>query len=345
MKTMSWSRLGIPLGLIVLGWGCNPKGPVEAVFQGNYLSSISETTKANGEEIMDLRNYLYDERMRLKEINYSRRSGTAADLNQFSVENRQIFNYDSNDLLTLKTETEVIEERASEQKSKTQKQITTHYNYLNGLLTDEMMQQVTSKPNSSVTKTLKTTYEYDAGAKLRKKMTVDEAGFQRVWIFENGLLTDYSQRTAAESETHPLVIKNGLIEKEIYPDGRFGIYEYDTEQHLTKFTLYVNAEGEINHYYTMAWSNGKSHEKALPLFKGHPEIPDFNGKKGVVTHYTFHAEFNGKVILLNDSNFSNEFYEDGFIKNTVLQNNQFGTAPTDPVYLVTISSVYRYLGK
>jgi hypothetical protein len=341
MKTRSLSLLG----LIVFGWGCNPKDPVEAVLQGNYLSSVSETTKANGGEVTDVRNYLYDDRMRLKEINYSRRTGTAADLNQFSVENKQIFNYDSNDLLTVKTETEVIDERAGNYKSKTQKQVTTHFNYLNGLLTEELMQQVTEKPNSSVTKTLKTTYEYDAATKLRKKTTVDESGLQRVWTFENGLLTDYTQRTAAGAETHPLTIKNGLVEKEIYSDGPFGVYEYDADQHLTKFTLYLNAEGEINYYYTMAWSNGKSHEKALPSFKGHPEIPDFNGKKGVMTHYTFHAEVNGKLILLNDSNYSNEFYEDGLVKNTVLENKQYGTAPTDPVYVAIISSVYRYLGK
>jgi hypothetical protein len=339
MKTKSLSLLG----LIVFGWGCNPKDPVEAVAEGNFISSVSETTKANGEQVTDVRNYLYDERMRLKEINYSRRSGTATTLNQFSVENKQSFSYDSNDLLTLKTETEIMEERTGNQKSKTQKQVTTLYRYTNGLLTEEMMQQVTEKPNSSVTKTLKTTYEYET--KLRKKTTVDETGFQRAWLFENGVLTDYTEQPNNGAETHPFLIKNGLIEKVIYSDGRFGVYEYDAQQHLTKFTLYVNAEGEINHYYTMAWSNGKSHEEALPTFKGHPQIPDFNEKKGVMTHFDFYADVNGKLIRLNDSNYKNEFYEDGFVKNTVLENNQFGTAPTDPVYVATVSTVYRYLGK
>ncbi|MFN8346353.1 MAG: hypothetical protein U0X91_15225 [Spirosomataceae bacterium] len=341
MKTKALSLLG----LMVLGWGCNPKDPVEAVAEGNFISSVSETTKANGEEVTDLRNYLYDERMRLKEINYARRSGTASTLNQFSVENKQVFSYSNNDLLTIKTETEVIDERAGDQKSKTQKQITTNYNYLNGLLTEEMMQQVTVKSNSSVTKTLKTTYDYDANAKLRKKTTVDETGTQRVWVFENGLLTDYVERAANGAETHPFLIKNGLIEKVVYTDGNFGVYEYDAELHLTKFTLYVSAEGKINHYYTMGWSTGKSHELALPAFKGHPILPDFNGKKGILTHFDFYAEVNGKLVQLNDSNYKNEFYEDGFVKNTVLENNQFGTAPTDPVSVATVSTVYRYLGK
>lgn len=334
-------------GLLLLCCNCKSNDPIEANSGSiNYITAVTETSKSSGSESVGERKYLYDEQMRLKEINYSYQHRFTSGASQLKIKNMQTFSYysDTNNLLMKKMEFETREDISTTQTTTIQKQITTRYTYLNERLREEVMQQSITKAGAVETTSLKTAYEYDEAGKPTKKTTIDGKGAQTVWTFVNGQLTDIVQQSAEGTEMRPFTIKNGMLERETYNDGRYAQYEYDAERRLIKCTLYVDAT-KINFYYTNSWCTGKSYESTLPSFYGHPDIPAFMGKNGVLAKYTFFGDVNGKLVQLNESNYVNEFNEDGFVKNTVLQNQQFGTMATDPVYVINTNTTYSYLKK
>lgn len=324
--------------------GCKSDDVIKSESDSGYIAAVTETSTSSGSESLGERKYLYDDRMRLKEINYSYQHRFTSGASQLKIENKQIFSYfsDTNDLLMKKTECEILEDISATQKTTIQKQITTRYTYRDDLLREEVMQQSITKAGAVETTSLTTAYEYDEAGKPAKKTTVDGKGAQTVWTFVNGQLTDIVQRSAEGAEMRPFTIKNGMLERETYNDGRYVKYEYDAEQRLIKCTLYVDAT-RINFYYTNSWSTGRPHQMALPAFKGHPDSTPLTGKLGVLAKYTFFGDVNGTLVQLNESNYKNEYNEQSFVKNTVLENKQFGTLSTDPAYVINTTTVYQYL--
>lgn len=346
MKTLSLflNRHYVLVGCLLLCGGCKSDDVIKSESDSGYISGVTETSTSSGGESLGEREYLYDDRRRLKEISYSYKHRFTSGASQLKIENRQTFDYqsDTDDLLMKKTEVETREDISATQKTTIQKQITTRYTYRNDHLQEENLQQSITKAGAVETTSLKTTYEYDEAGKPSKKTMTDGKGAQTVWMFVNGQLTDIVQRSAEGVELRPFTVKNGLLERETYNDGRYAQYEYDAEQRLTKCTLYVDA-GKINFYYTNAWSHGKPYQMALPAFKGHPDIVPLTGKPGVLTKYTFFGDVNGTLVQLNESNYKNEYNEQNFVKNTVLENKQLGTRATDPAYVINTTTVYQYL--
>lgn len=346
MKTRSLSlhRQYAFVGILLVCGGCKSDDLIKSRTDSGYIAAVTETSTSSGSESVGERKYLYDDRMRLKEINYLYQHRFTSGASQLKIENRQTFDYQSgtNDLLMKKTEIETREDISATQKTTIQKQVTTQYTYRNERLHEELMQQSITKAGLVETTSLKTTYEYDEAGKPSKKTTVDGKGAQTIWTFVNGQLTDIVQRSSEGTERRPFTVKNGLLERETYNDGRYAQYEYDAEQRLIKCTLYVDAT-KINFYYTNSWSTGKPHQMALPAFKGHPDTVPFTGKQGVLTKYTFFGDVNGTLVQLNESNYKNEYNQQNFVKNTVLENKQLGTMATDPAYVINTTTVYQYL--
>lgn len=346
MKTLSLAlnrQYAFVVGLLLCG-GCKSDDLIKSEADSGYIAAVTETSISSGSESLGERKYLYDDRMRLKEINYSYQHRFTSGASQLKIENKQSFSYfsNTNDLLMKKTEFETREDGPATQKTTIQKQITTRYAYRDERLREEVMQQTITKAGAVETTSLTTAYEYDEAGKPSKKTMTDGKGAQTVWTFVNGQLTDIVQRSAEGAEMSPFTVKNGLLERETYNDGRYAQYEYDAEQRLIKCTLYVDA-GKINFYYTNSWSTGKPHQMALPTFKGHPDTTPLTGKPGVLTRYTFFGDVNGTLVQLNESNYKNEYNEQNFVRNSILENKQLGTRATDPAYVINTATVYQYL--
>jgi hypothetical protein len=175
-------------------------------------------------------------------------------------------------------------------------------------------------------------YEYDRGNVIKhhqkkeymydpdvvKEVPMYASGSEYTWVYSNGQLVDFTERTGG-TDTHPLTIQNGLIFKAAYPEG-FILYEYDSQDRLTKMSLYNNA---LNSYYTQEWADGQPAAAALPRFKGFPQIKLPGGKVGVLQKFKYYAGVEGKgVKLLNESTNAVQYNARGFVTSiTSTQRN------------------------
>ncbi len=185
-------------------------------------------------------------------------------------------------------------------------------------------------------------YVYDSKGGLTSIEKRIQDGATSTMVYSGGRLTDYIVKSGNGTTTHPYTIENGLVTK-ITGDGYYVSNTFSVKGQVLKSEIYN--DGKLNSYSVYEWSDAIRAESTFHSFKGIPCGQDEMGTTGVYNKFQFFADVSngkGEIKQLNESSFTNQTNNIGYISRIDLVNQQMFSTPTTPPTIIKSTQIFTY---